>query len=146
MSSRQRSPSVFEQIKAGLEDSIAYSRGTLSLVTTEPPSPPPELSRNQIAALRRRLRMSQAYFAAVLNVSPKAVQSWEHGLRRPSDAALRMLQVIGQQPSVVRAIAGAGTIRAGRSARIPRGRPGVREGEWNRKERKERRERLPEFS
>jgi len=108
MNSRQRQRSVFGQIKAGLEDSIAYSRGELSLVTTEPPPPPPELSRAEIAALRKRLKMSQAFFAAVLNVSAKAVQSWEQGIRRPSDAALRMLQVIGRQPSVVRVIAAAG--------------------------------------
>jgi putative transcriptional regulator len=105
MNGRQRQRSVFGQIKAGLEDSIAYSRGELSLVTTEPPPPPPELSRAEIAALRKRLKMSQAFFAAVLNVSAKAVQSWEQGVRRPSDAALRMLQVIGRQPSVVRVIA-----------------------------------------
>ena len=101
---RQRERTVFGQIKAGLEDSIAYSRGQLSLVTTEPPPPPPELSRAEIAALRKRLKMSQAFFAAVLNVSAKAVQSWEQGIRRPSDAALRMLQVIERQPSVVRSI------------------------------------------
>jgi putative transcriptional regulator len=114
MKGRQRERSVFGQIKAGLEDSIAYSRGRLSLVTTEPPPPPPELSRAEIAALRKRLKMSQAFFAAVLNVSAKAVQSWEQGIRRPSDAALRMLQVIGRQPSVVRVIATTGTVRAAR--------------------------------
>jgi len=116
MNGRQRERSVFGQIKAGLEDSIAYSRGRLSLVTTEPPPPPPELSRAQIAALRKRLKMSQAFFAAVLNVSAKAVQSWEHGIRRPSDAALRMLQVIGRQPSLVRVIAARGAAGARRSA------------------------------
>jgi len=114
MNGRQRQQSVFGQIKAGLEDSIAYSCGELSLVTTEPPPPPPELSRAEIAALRKRLKMSQAFFAAVLNVSAKAVQSWEQGIRRPSDAALRMLQVIGRQPSVVRVIAAAGAVRVAR--------------------------------
>jgi len=33
--------SVFDQIKAGLKDSIAYSRGELSLMTTQLPAPPP---------------------------------------------------------------------------------------------------------
>ena len=116
MNGRQKQRSVFGQIKAGLEDSIAYSRGQLSLVTTQPPLPPPELSRAEIAALRKRLKMSQAFFAAVLNVSAKAVQSWEQGIRRPSDAALRMLQVIGRQPSVVRVIAATGAAGARRSA------------------------------
>jgi len=111
MSNKQRQMSVFGQIKVGLEDSLAYSRGELSLVTMEPPPPPPRLTPRQIAALRKRLRMSQAYLAAVLNVSAKAVQSWEQGIRQPGDAALRILQVINWRPDVVRQIAAARPIR-----------------------------------
>jgi putative transcriptional regulator len=114
MSNKNRQMSVFEQIKAGLEDSLAYSRGELSLVTTQPPPPPPRLTPKQVAALRRRLKMSQAYFAAVLNVSAKAVQSWEQGIRRPSDAALRILQVIDRRPDVVCEIAVARPVRVAR--------------------------------
>lgn len=95
---------MFEQIKSGLEDSLAHSRGVLSLATTELPVPPPTLAPQQIAALRRRYGMSQAVFAAVLNVSKKTVQSWEQGLRVPGDAALRMLQVVRRQPAIVQMI------------------------------------------
>jgi putative transcriptional regulator len=95
---------VFEQIKAGLEDSIACSRGELSLVTTEAPAPPPKAAPRDVVRLRKRLKMSQAVFAALLNVSPKTVQSWEQGLRAPSDAALRMLQVVRKRPDVVTTI------------------------------------------
>jgi putative transcriptional regulator len=103
---------VFQEIKAGLEDSIAWSRGELSLVTAQPPPPPPPLTSRQVAALRKRLRMSQAYFAAMLNVSAKAVQSWEQGTRRPSDAALRVLQVMDRRPEVLRQVAAARPLRA----------------------------------
>lgn len=48
--------------------------------------------------------MSQAVFAATLNVSKKTVQSWEQGWRTPSDVALRMLQVIDRNPEVVRGL------------------------------------------
>jgi putative transcriptional regulator len=111
MSHREGRMSVFQQIKAGLEDSLAYSRGELSLVSMEPPPPPPSLTPKQVAALRKRLRMSQTYFAAMLNVSAKAVQSWEQGIRRPSDAALRILQVIDRRPDVVREVAVSRPIR-----------------------------------
>lgn len=104
MSSKEKTMSVFEQIKSGFQDSIAHSRGELSLATTELPAPPGTLQPNQIAKLRQRYSMSQAVFAAVLNVSKKTVQSWEQGARVPSDAALRMLQVIGREPGVVRMI------------------------------------------
>ena len=43
--------------------------------------------------------MSQAFFAHLLNVSTKTIQSWEQGQRRPSQAALRLIQVFRQNPS-----------------------------------------------
>jgi putative transcriptional regulator len=120
MSTKQDPMGVFDQIKAGMEDSLAYSRGELSLVVTEPPPPPPRRSSRQVAALRKRLRMSQAYFAAILNVSPRTVQSWEQGIRQPSDAALRILQVIDQRPDVVQEVAIARPVRIGRKSRLSR--------------------------
>lgn len=93
--------SVFEQLRAGLEDSVAYSKGSLSLKTVELPVPPPAVSANDVRALRQSLHMSQAVFAATLNVSTKTIQSWEQGLREPSDAALRMIQIVRVNPGVV---------------------------------------------
>jgi len=114
--------SVFQQLKAGLEDSIAYSKGELSLRTAELPSPPPSLTPADIRTLRHSLRMSQALFAATLNVSPKTVQSWEQGVRTPGDAALRMLQVVSVSPGVVRLF----FAPYGRSAKAARAKTGGR--------------------
>ena len=104
MSDKVQKMSVFEQLQVGLEDSIAFSKGQISLKTTELPAPPPRATGRTVARLRKRLRMSQAVFAATLNVSHKTIQSWEQGLREPSDTALRFLQVINEQPDVVRGI------------------------------------------
>ena len=89
-----------EQLRAGLEDSIAFSQGQISLVTTALPAPPPQPGPAAIAELRSSLRMSQAVFAAVINVSVKTLQSWEQGIRRPSCAAARLLQMIGDDPKL----------------------------------------------
>jgi len=104
MTNENESMSVFDQIKSGLGDSVAFSRGELSLNTTGLPAPPPQQAPRQIASLRKSLRMSQAVFAATLNVSKKTVQSWEQGLRKPSDASPRMLQVIHIEPQVVQKV------------------------------------------
>lgn len=106
--------SVFEQIKTGLEEGIAYWQGRLDLKTTVLPSPPPKARGKDIAGLRASLGMSQALFAATLNVSPRTVQSWEQGIRQPADAALRMIQVIRESPQVVRLILGPVRVRPGR--------------------------------
>lgn len=104
--------SFFDRIKKGLEDSIAHSRGELNLRTTTLPLPPPPASPQRVAALRRRLKMSQSVFAATLNVSPKLVQSWEQGSRRPSRGDLRLLQILDQRPHAVsEVIAAAGSTR-----------------------------------
>lgn len=101
MTEKRNDMSLFEQLKVGLEDSIAYSKGELSLKTTELPPQPPKAEPSDIVSLRRRFKMSQSVFAAVLNVSPRTVQSWEQGAREPSDAALRMIQVVRSAPNVV---------------------------------------------
>jgi putative transcriptional regulator len=93
--------SFFERIKKGLEQSIAYSRGELTLRTTVLPAPPPPASPKRVLSLRRKLKMSQSVFASTLNVSPKLVQSWEQGTRKPSRGDLRLIQIIQNDPRVL---------------------------------------------
>jgi putative transcriptional regulator len=93
--------SMYDRLMKGMKESIAYSKGELSLVTIKLPAPPPAAKPHRIASLRKQCRMSQAVFAAVVNVSVKTVQSWEHGSREPSHAALRMLQIIERKPDVL---------------------------------------------
>ena len=118
MKKRARNMSVFEQIKSGLEDGIAYFRGELSLVTTRLPAPPPETRAKDIVRLRKQLKMSQSVFAATLNISVRTVQSWEQGLRVPGDASQRLLQLFRQEPRLV------DLIFAGRFAGSPKHDPG----------------------
>jgi len=99
--------SVFEQIKNGLEQSIAYSRGELSLRTTTLSIAPPPASARRVLALRRKLKVSQSVFAAILNVSPKLVQSWEQGAKSPQRGDLRLLQIIEKDPAIVQTLFGA---------------------------------------
>jgi putative transcriptional regulator len=98
---------VFEMILAGLDDSIAYSKGEKrSLVATRIPTPPPPMDAQKVIQVRKRLGMSQSLFAAALNVSAKTVQSWEQGLRVPGNASLRLLQIAESQPQTVWTIIG----------------------------------------
>lgn len=94
---------AFEKLMAGLEDAIAYHRGhkVLTVRDLNLPKPPEQMSPKQVAALRRSLRLSQAAFARILNVSARTVQAWEVGARRPADAALRLLQIARHHPEVL---------------------------------------------
>jgi putative transcriptional regulator len=92
---------LFERLKAGLEEGIAFARGELSLKTVEVPDEPPQVDAATLVAIRKGAQMSQALFAKILNVSPKTVQSWEQGTRSPSQASLRLIELFSQRPQVV---------------------------------------------
>jgi putative transcriptional regulator len=97
---------LFERLKQGLEEGIAHTSGELSLRTITVPEAPPEIDGKTVAALRTQAEMSQAVFARVLNVSTKTVQSWEQGVRTPSDASRRLLQLFSLHPDIVCQTAG----------------------------------------
>ena len=94
---------VAEQIRQGLEEAIRHARGEITLKTTraELPDEPPEIDAPTLVALRDQSRMSQSVFARLLNVSTKTVQSWEQGVRNPSHAARRLIQIFSQHPETV---------------------------------------------
>ena len=54
-------------------------------------TPVEPLSADEIRDLRCRSGVSQSVFAMHLNVSPKTVESWESGAKRPSGATLKPL-------------------------------------------------------
>ena len=56
--------------------------------------PPPSYPPKKILRLREKFQVSQAVFAALLNVSPSTVQKWEQGQKEPNNAASRLLQVV----------------------------------------------------
>lgn len=96
----------FERLKTGLEQGIRHARGELPLRTTVVPNRPPVMSAQAIQRLRQRLEMSQGLFARTLNVSTNTVRSWEQGERKPSQAALRLLQILAANPHMVGEILG----------------------------------------
>jgi len=54
-----------------------------------------------IAGIRQKLKVSQPVFAALLNVPVATARSWEQGKRRPSGAALRLLDLARQKPTIL---------------------------------------------
>ncbi len=94
------------RLYAGLRQALAeaqeYERGVgVDLRVTEIPAPPKPLKPAEIRRIRESLHASQTVFARLLCVSPKAVQSWEQGLRRPQNTALRLLEIAKANPRVL---------------------------------------------
>ena len=99
MESRKERKPFAERLKASLEEAIRHAKGDITLKTTT--DEPPEIDAETLATIRGQSRMSQAVFARMLNVSPKTVQSWEQGVRTPSHAARRLIQIFSEHPETV---------------------------------------------
>lgn len=52
------------------------------------------LKSTQIKSMREGLRLSQAVFASLLNISPSTVQKWEAGQKVPSGPSLKLLNLV----------------------------------------------------
>ena len=85
-----------------LSDHVSGKR-KLTLRTTRVPvaGSAPEVSPDEIEATRKALNLSQPLFAKLLNVPTITAISWEKGRRRPSGAALRLLQIVRRHPKIV---------------------------------------------
>lgn len=58
-------------------------------------------SENAIQALRYKYCLSQKDFAELLGVGLSTLIKWENGIRRPSGAAARLLQIAEKHPEAV---------------------------------------------
>jgi putative transcriptional regulator len=93
---------IGDRILAGLNDALAYSRGRGGRVRTTRVKVPAQVD---VRAVRRRLKMTQAEFAATFAFTVHAVRNWEQGKRTPEGPARVLLAVIAREPAaVVRAL------------------------------------------
>ena len=80
--------------KAGLLDKATHEKITLRHLGPKDSPKVVPMTGAQIRKLRARARMSQAVFAHLLNVTTGYVSQLERGIKRPTGAALVLLNVI----------------------------------------------------
>lgn len=105
---------MFDLLKEGLEEAIAYERGLSKNVRVKKkridvdavPEQPKEYEATDIRNLRKKLNCSQSLLAAYLNVSLNTIQAWEQGTRKPNHAALRLLEIMDKGPKFLSALLG----------------------------------------
>jgi putative transcriptional regulator len=87
---RKTKASAFSKLKAGLEDAIALHAGERQLTVREVElKPPPPMGAKEVLAVRRRMRVSQAAFARILNVSPRSTDASFQGARSRGEVGAR---------------------------------------------------------
>lgn len=89
------SKDVFERIRAGLEDAIAYQAGDLTRGRK---------ATVDVKEVRDATAMTQEIFARTFHLPVGTVRDWEQGRRRPDSGSVTLLRMIGAAPKDVEAI------------------------------------------
>lgn len=89
---------LFSGIMSGLEEAIAYEKGTSKSETIARKCSIPDVN---IAEERKKLDMTQKAFAGILGVSKRTVEAWESGKSHPSPTARNLIYLISQDHSLV---------------------------------------------
>jgi putative transcriptional regulator len=74
---------------------------TLRTATMPLPLPVKSLTPSQVRSIRKKLNVSQPVFAAMMNIPTVTAASWERGRRKPTGAALRLLDIARKHPEVL---------------------------------------------
>ena len=96
----------YESIMEGLQQAIEYEKGNksmgrLRISATPAIEPIADYSKEKIKEIRQKTKLPQKYFAELVGVSPRAVEAWETGKRKPTGSAKRLFQLIDKDPTVV---------------------------------------------
>ena len=93
---------LFDAMMAGFDEAIKHRRGRKArLRVSRFSSASVALKPKEIRKNRNTLGLSQADFAAYLGTSVACIRSWEQGLRRPQNTALRLLMIAKKRPAVL---------------------------------------------
>lgn len=86
---------LFDDLKQGLEEAIAYEKGVgKARVRTYTIFPVKEFSPKEIRKIRMDSGMTQKIFASYMGVSPKTIEAWERGTTHPAGPAFRLLEFL----------------------------------------------------
>jgi putative transcriptional regulator len=87
--------SLFQELAASLKEGGAILRGKKKAARST------TLQWPDAKAVRNKLGFSQTRFAALIGISPRTLQNWEQGHRRPEGTARALLRVAESHPEAV---------------------------------------------
>lgn len=85
---------IGEEILEGIKEIKRFKKGDVELKTRNLNEPSPA------KIIREKLQLSQSAFASLMGVSPRTIQEWEQGRRRPQGPAKSLLRIAEQHPEI----------------------------------------------
>lgn len=61
----------------------------------------PEISADEVIALREHLHLSRPVFARYLRINPRTLENWEQGRAKPNTQAALLLRLVQRYPDTV---------------------------------------------
>jgi putative transcriptional regulator len=102
MSAKDKIPEFrFEDLLASMQQGADHAAGKITVRTHRLTARAAFMNGDEIASIRSKLNVSQAVFADLLNVPKATAIAWERGLRSPSGAAVRLLQIARENPEAL---------------------------------------------
>jgi len=97
---------LFGEIAEGL-DALAGERSGRRTLRTHPVElrPAPQVTAEELVALREELDVSRALFAACLRTNVRTLENWEQGRARPNAQAALLIRLVRRYPDTVQRLA-----------------------------------------
>ncbi len=67
--------------------------------------PAPEVSADELLALRERLHLSRPVLARYLRTNPRTLENWEQGRAKPNAQAVLLIRLVERYPDTVERLA-----------------------------------------
>jgi putative transcriptional regulator len=97
---------LFAEIVDGFEALADERAGKLTLRRHEVEiRPAPQVTADELLALRESLRLSRPVFANYLRTNPRTLENWEQGRAKPNAQAALLIRLVKKFPDTVNRLA-----------------------------------------
>lgn len=97
---------LFAELTEGFDALAAEREGKMTLRSHAiERQPAPEVTAQDVAALRERLHMSRPVFARILRTNERTLENWEQGRAKPNAQAALLIRLVAQYPDTVERLA-----------------------------------------
>ncbi len=97
---------LFEELTEGFEALAEERAGKRTLRTHAVESrPAPEVTPEELIALRERLHLSRPILARYLRTNPRTLENWEQGRAKPNAQAALLIRLVERYPDTVERLA-----------------------------------------
>lgn len=103
---KKQKRNLFDELMQGLDDLADARTGKQTLRTHEVEmNPAPDVTADEVLALRERLHLSRAVFARYLRTNPRTLENWEQGRAKPNAQAALLIRLVDKFPETVERLA-----------------------------------------